>query len=225
MGAQRAAWMVAFRAEAAGFDDMTYGQTLLDLVKAFEKMPHDRGVAAAARKHWYNMFLLRLTLAAYRHPRSIGVDGVYSRLVIAVCSITAGSGSLPRSCNSCSSTSSTTHIRSGLLWALQFMSTILRSMLLAPASAQRAQLQEQLILSLIGCAPWAWRFRRKSQSLLAPISSSPSRSPESHALASCEERVRPSYLELLLEEAGGVPLVHWPCDYLHFEKRFPEFIP
>ena len=37
MCAQRAAWQVAFQAEAASLQSEHYGQSLLDLVKAFEK--------------------------------------------------------------------------------------------------------------------------------------------------------------------------------------------
>ena len=91
MGSQRAAWQVAFQAEAAALKSEHYGQSLLDLVKAFEKIPHHK-VVAAARKHGYNLTILRLTFAAYRLPRSIGVEGIYSRMVIACCGITAGSG-------------------------------------------------------------------------------------------------------------------------------------
>jgi hypothetical protein len=92
MGAQRAAWQVAFRAENAALTNKQYAQTLLDLVKAFEKVPHHH-VVAAARKHGYNLWVLRLSLASYRLPRSVGVNSVYSRTIIAVCGITAGSGS------------------------------------------------------------------------------------------------------------------------------------
>jgi hypothetical protein len=41
MGAQRAAWQAAFHAEGAARDDTAYSQSLLDLVKAFETIPHD----------------------------------------------------------------------------------------------------------------------------------------------------------------------------------------
>ena len=64
---------------------------LLDLVKAFEMIPHDH-VAAAARRHGFSPWILRLSLAAYRMPRAIGVGGVYSRMIIATRGITAGSG-------------------------------------------------------------------------------------------------------------------------------------
>jgi hypothetical protein len=51
-------------------------------VKAFEKAPH-RHVAGAAKKHGYNQWIARLSLASYRLPRSIGVDSVYSRTIVA----------------------------------------------------------------------------------------------------------------------------------------------
>ena len=92
MGAQRAAWQIAFQAEAAALDTQHYAQSMLDLVKAFEKVPHHLLVLAAI-KHKYCLWTLRLTLSAYRMARSIGFEGVYSRLIIACCGITAGSGS------------------------------------------------------------------------------------------------------------------------------------
>ena len=71
MSAQRAAWQVAFQAETAALEHDDYAQALLDLVKAFEKVPHAK-VARAARKHLYNLTVLRLTFAAYRLMRSVG---------------------------------------------------------------------------------------------------------------------------------------------------------
>ena len=91
MGAQRAAWQVSYRAEVAARNRLEYGQTLLDLVKAFEKIPHEH-LIAAGKKHGYNGCCLRLALAAYRLVRSIGIDGAYSRTRVAVLGITAGSG-------------------------------------------------------------------------------------------------------------------------------------
>ena len=90
MGAQRAAWQVAFRAEAAACVKDYYAQTLLDLVKAFETLPHHL-IAAAARKHGYSMHVLRLSVASYRMERTLGVDGAFSRPVTATRGITAGS--------------------------------------------------------------------------------------------------------------------------------------
>ena len=89
-GAQRAAWESAFRAETAVATGKSYAQSLLDLVKAFELVPHVK-IIQAAEKHGFSLWLLRLSLAAYRLARSVGVDGIYSRLVVAVGGITAGS--------------------------------------------------------------------------------------------------------------------------------------
>ena len=91
MGAQRAAWVAAFSAESAKLEGVEHAQTLIDLVKAFEKIPHHL-VVKAARKHGYPLKLLRLSLAAYRLQRSIGIEGKYSRCITATRGITAGSG-------------------------------------------------------------------------------------------------------------------------------------
>ena len=91
MGAQKASWQEAYAAEAAALAGMDYAQALLDLVKAFETVPHWVLVEAAKLKG-YPIALLKLSLAAYRLARSIGVDGVYSRLIVATRGITAGSG-------------------------------------------------------------------------------------------------------------------------------------
>ena len=52
-----------------------YATVLLDLVKAFEMIPHHH-IAAAAKKHGYNLWVLRMSLKAYRMPRTVVVDGV-----------------------------------------------------------------------------------------------------------------------------------------------------
>jgi len=90
MGAQRAAWQAAFKAENAALRKKDFAHSLLDLVKAFERVPHGH-LVAAARKHNYNLWLLRLSLKAYRLARVIAVDGVFSCIVVATCGITAGS--------------------------------------------------------------------------------------------------------------------------------------
>ncbi len=90
MGAQRAAWQSAFRAEAAANDTLFFGQSLLDLIKAFQRLPHHL-IAAAARRLGYSLYLLRLSIAAYRLPRALGIDGAYSRRMAAL-DITAGAG-------------------------------------------------------------------------------------------------------------------------------------
>ena len=91
MGAQRAAWAVTFDSETASLTNVDHAASLLDLVKAFESVPHC-AIAAAAAKHHYCLAVLRLSLAAYRISRSIGVDGVFSRCIVATCGVTAGSG-------------------------------------------------------------------------------------------------------------------------------------
>ena len=64
---------------------------LIDLVKAFERVPHHLLVQFAVK--WdYDMAVLRLSIVAYRISRAIGIDGVYSRLVYATRGITAGAG-------------------------------------------------------------------------------------------------------------------------------------
>ena len=60
MGAHRAAWLAAFKAEAAAMGNEQYVQAMLDLTKAFEAVPHD-ALINAARDMGYNARLLRLT--------------------------------------------------------------------------------------------------------------------------------------------------------------------
>ena len=47
MGAQRAAWLEAFAAEAAVAQELEQGQVLLDLTKAFETVSHQELINAA----------------------------------------------------------------------------------------------------------------------------------------------------------------------------------
>ena len=63
MGAQRAAWLEAFAAEAAVAQELEQGQVLLDLTKAFETVSHQELINAAGRKG-YPLPLLRLALDA-----------------------------------------------------------------------------------------------------------------------------------------------------------------
>ena len=90
-GAQRAAWISAFHAEAAAICKRSYGQVLIDLVKAFERIPH-RVLLAFAVTWDYNLGILRLSIRAYRLDRTVGMDGVYSRSIRATRGITAGAG-------------------------------------------------------------------------------------------------------------------------------------
>ena len=57
MGAQRAAWVAAFQAEAAACDQLSHVAALLDLVKAFERIPHAH-LVRAARKHGYSLVVI-----------------------------------------------------------------------------------------------------------------------------------------------------------------------
>ncbi len=90
-GALTAAWQMAARAEGAVGHGFVYAQVLLDMVKAFDHVPHDRLLAEAAALG-YPMPLLRLALAAYRLPRVMNIGGVVSRTVMAARGLTAGSG-------------------------------------------------------------------------------------------------------------------------------------
>ncbi len=91
MGAQKAAWQASFSAESAALTGEDHAQGLLDLVKAFETVPHDM-LVQAARMLGYPLRLIKLSLAAYRLRRTVGIDGVYSKMVRACRGITAGSG-------------------------------------------------------------------------------------------------------------------------------------
>ena len=91
MGAQKAACQVAFVAEEAALSNLDFGAGLLDLLKAFETVPHEI-LAELAHTHGYPLVLLRLGLASYRMNRTICVDGVCSEMLVATRGITAGSG-------------------------------------------------------------------------------------------------------------------------------------
>ena len=58
--AQMAAWQAAFVAESAALAAQDHVQVLLDLVKAFETVPHDV-LARAARARGYPLRILRLS--------------------------------------------------------------------------------------------------------------------------------------------------------------------
>ena len=90
-GAAVAAWQQATRAEAAAANEASHAQLLLDLAKAFERVPHDL-LVQEARAVGYPLPLLRLSLAAYALPRTVAIGGTYSSLVTATRGITAGSG-------------------------------------------------------------------------------------------------------------------------------------
>ena len=90
-GAQVAAWKQAARAEMCKSKGLDYATVLLDLIKAFDAIPHD-WLVTQAKKYGYNLYLLRLSLASYKLARTIRVAGVYASAVIATRGITAGAG-------------------------------------------------------------------------------------------------------------------------------------
>ncbi len=89
-GAQVATWRQAARAELASAVGVEYAQTLLDLVKAFERIPHHVLVREAVRLG-YPLLILRLSLATYRLARALRVDSFVSSLTWATRGVTAGS--------------------------------------------------------------------------------------------------------------------------------------
>jgi len=91
-GATVAAWKQAARAELTTTQrGISFGQVLLDLVKAYDHVPHHLLVQEAIALG-YPLWILRLTLAAYRAARVIRLDGAISSLIAPLCGITAGSG-------------------------------------------------------------------------------------------------------------------------------------
>ncbi len=82
---------MAARAEAAVGAGMAFGQVLVDMVKAFDHVPHWVLVQEARALH-YPLHLLRLSLAAYTLPRVINIGGVFSRVILACRGLTAGPG-------------------------------------------------------------------------------------------------------------------------------------
>ena len=89
-GPDVAAWKQALLADQAHSSQMSYVCTLLDLVKAFDSVPFDR-LAKQAIQYDYNLWLLRLSLAAYRLGRVLCIDGSCSAIVWATRGLTAGS--------------------------------------------------------------------------------------------------------------------------------------
>ncbi len=89
-GAQVATWKQAARAELSAAIGVEYAQTLLDLVKAFERVPHEVLLREAIRLG-YPLWVFQLSLATYRLARVVRVDAAFSSLVWATRGITAGS--------------------------------------------------------------------------------------------------------------------------------------
>ena len=90
-GSEKAAWMMAARAEAAAANKQEYGQVLLDLVKAFETVRHDRLIDGALRLG-YPLKMLKLSIDAYMLSRRVMIGGAFSREVQPGRGIGAGSG-------------------------------------------------------------------------------------------------------------------------------------
>ena len=90
-GATVAAWKQAARAELAVSLGTSYGQVLLDLVKAFERIPH-WVLVREAKRLGYPLWLIRLSLATYRLERVLRVGQAISNPINATRGITAGSG-------------------------------------------------------------------------------------------------------------------------------------
>ena len=93
-GANVATWTQAARAEHAASAPLplAYGMTLLDLVKAFDTVPWHI-LVREARRLGYNLWILRLSIAAYKAPRIIRIDGIVSKPLLPKRSLAAGSGS------------------------------------------------------------------------------------------------------------------------------------
>ena len=90
-GSTVAAWKQAARGELAAATGKHYAQALLDLVKAFERIPY-RVLLREATRLRYPIRLIRLAIATYRLPRVIRVATACSDLVVAMRGIVAGSG-------------------------------------------------------------------------------------------------------------------------------------
>ena len=86
-----AAWKQAARSElAASRSGLAFACLMLDMVKAFERVPHDWLVVQAVRYH-YPLAILRLSLGAYRMERVLTVDNTCALPVLPTRGITAGS--------------------------------------------------------------------------------------------------------------------------------------
>jgi hypothetical protein len=90
-GANVASWKQAARAELASFSHIfEFVCALLDLVKAFDRVPFDWLVANAI-EYEYPIRILRLSIQAYLLGRVIVIECVCSRVLFASRGITAGS--------------------------------------------------------------------------------------------------------------------------------------
>ena len=90
-GSTVAAWKQAARAELAKAYGNDFAQALLDLVKAFERIPY-RVLLREARELGYPLRLLKLAIRTYKLPRVVRVGEAVSDLAWATRGIVAGSG-------------------------------------------------------------------------------------------------------------------------------------
>lgn len=84
-------WKQSARAEFAKVRGLVYGQALLDLVKAFDRIPYAVLMREAERLH-YPKWLLKLAIATYRPLRVLRVGSVMSDIMRATRGVTAGAG-------------------------------------------------------------------------------------------------------------------------------------
>lgn len=90
-GAEVAAWRQAARAEMAAANSDHYAQGLVDLVKAYERIPH-WVLLREAKRLGYPIWLLQLSVATCRLLRAIRTDSAVSLTILAIEGIVAGSG-------------------------------------------------------------------------------------------------------------------------------------
>jgi len=89
-GAEVAAWRQSLLGEVAHSYKLSYISSLLDLVKAFDSVSFEC-LACCAVKVGYNLYLLRLSIAAYLLARVLDIEGCCSDFIWAMRGITAGS--------------------------------------------------------------------------------------------------------------------------------------
>ena len=88
--ALRAAWCQSATAESsASYTRLHWAATFLDLIKAFDYVPHGYLIQQAIRRG-HSLHLLRLSIAAYRLPRVLMIAQCCSKLVWPSRGITAG---------------------------------------------------------------------------------------------------------------------------------------
>ena len=85
-----AAWKQSARAEFVSSLNAGYGQALLDLVKAFERIPHAL-LAREAKALGYPVWLIHLAIATYQLQRVLRVGKAVSEALEAMRGTTAGS--------------------------------------------------------------------------------------------------------------------------------------